>query len=160
MNGMQISFLLSMDEYTSKYFRGIVMRDTESLPLGAKQGLYILNTDVESGSGEHWCVAFFLEGGVCEFFDPFGSFPSVYQLDDILGKRESTTNVYNSICVQDIFSKACGHHCLFFSYYRCRGVSFSQVLKMYDFGDVKKNDRMVIDFITKFGTAYYPMKGI
>jgi hypothetical protein len=151
-----------MDEYTCKYFRGIVMRDSESLPYedSKKPGLYILNTDTESGKGEHWCAAFFLEGGRCEFFDPFGSYPSVYEFDEILSRRESVHNMYNSICMQDIFSKTCGHHCLFFSYFRCRGMPISEILKLYDPADVKKNDEMVVNFMVRFGSIYYPLKNV
>jgi hypothetical protein len=164
MNGLQISYLLSMDAYTSHFFRGIVMRDSGDLPYSKKvlenPGLYILNTDSEMGKGEHWCAAFFSEKGDCEFFDPFGSPPAVYQLDNILSMRQSEPNVYNIVCLQDVFSKTCGHHCLFFSHFRCRGMSFIDILKFYDQADVKKNDKMVIDFITKYGKEYYPMRNI
>jgi hypothetical protein len=152
-----------MDLYTARYFQGFAMRDSMGFHLGKNMktpGLYILNTDSESGKGEHWCVVFFSEKGECEFFDPFGSPPSVYQFDRILSTPYSSVNIYNPFCMQDLFSKTCGHHCLFFAYFRCRGVSFSEILKCYDQADVKKNDKMVTDFIVQFGRVYYPMKDI
>lgn len=157
MNGYQMSSFLSLDKYTSQYFGGFVLRDSKVLPLKEKKEVfYILNTDVESGNGEHWCVAFFTENN-CEFFDSYGMDPSVYNFDEVLSSRNSGSFVYNPFCVQDLFSKVCGHHCLFFAFHKCRGYSFDTIIRMYDFTDIKKNDEMVLKFVVQFGNCYNPM---
>jgi hypothetical protein len=156
MDGMQINVLLSLDRYTSKYFKGFGMRDSNELPdINKKKCLYILNTDTEEGPGEHWCVLFY-NGDYGEFFDPFGLPPHVYRFENILKLRKTRKFVYNSVQVQDLKSIACGHHCLFYAFHRCRGESLTDILKRYKHESYEKNDQMVVEYIRKFGNIYLP----
>lgn len=150
MNGLEMSYILSIDQYTSKYFKGFCMSDNVELPaLKSPTALYILNTDTLSGPGEHWCVAFFdHEEG--EFFDPFGQSPQTYNFQKLLDSRNFQTVTYNPLVVQSLTSTTCGHHCLFFALHRCRGYSMRAILRMYS-TDVSVNDDMVFNFIKKFG---------
>jgi hypothetical protein len=154
MDGMQMNVLLSMDQYTSKYFKGLAMRDSEYLPgIGKKRCLYILNTDTEEGRGEHWCVLFY-KGSEGEFFDPFGCPPEIYGFEKLLKLRKCKKFRYNSVPVQDLKSIACGHHCLFYAFHRCRGEQLSDILKKYN--ECRDSDAMVIEYIRKFGNIYLP----
>lgn len=157
MNGLQMSYFLSMDEYTSKFFKGIVMRDTSILPHHmAKPALYILNTDSEGGKGEHWCVAFF-ENKTCEFFDPLGMDPNFYGFMRIINTRDMENLMYNPVCVQDPLSICCGHHCLFFCFHRCRGYTLADIIGMYNPGNVSWNNSMVTNFTMHFGNWFKPL---
>lgn len=158
MNGAQISHLLSMDYFTGNIFDGFAMRDSKFLPGNENKtpALYILNTDLENGRGEHWCAAYYENDNV-EFFDPFGFPPSFHGFNDLLHSRNYNRCRYNPYCVQHPLSKFCGHHCLFFAHHRCRGLSFSSVLALYDKNDTQKNDHMVLDFVLQFGRNYRPL---
>lgn len=82
MNGHQLANFLSLDKFTSKYFKGLLMRNSSELPHKNEDTcLYVVNTDDVSGRGEHWCVAFF-SNEVCDFFDSFGQNPAVYGFDE------------------------------------------------------------------------------
>jgi hypothetical protein len=163
MNGYKIVRFLSADPYTARYFKGLAMRDTDSLP-GLKEKieknvnkgpfLYILNTDVETGRGQHWCVAYITQiGGRCDFFDPFGLPPSFYGFERLLYKYCSYI-VYSNKCVQGILSHACSHHCLLFSFYICRGYSMSSILSLYSDDDMHYNEKFVEGFVLQFGKEY------
>lgn len=157
MNGLQLSYFLSVDDHTSRFFKGIVMQDTELLPHGKSDpALYILNTDVESGRGEHWCAAFFY-GNNCEFFDPFGMPPDLYGFGRILKTRNFKFQLYNDVCVQSVSSICCGHHCLFFAYYRCRSLSFLELINKYRPEDLSWNDTMAKNFVVQFGNWFKPV---
>ena len=158
MNGLQLSHFLSMDKFASPIFKGLAMRDSCSLPREKDDpALYILNTDSKSGNGEHWCAIFYHKG-TAEFFDPLGFAPEVYNFGPLITSREVRSGWYNSTQVQHMFSNVCGHHCLFFSYHRSRGMGMSDILKMYDENDTKGNDNMVVEFVVQYGSSYYPSK--
>jgi hypothetical protein len=155
MNGGQIMAFLALDPGTSAVFQGLVMRDYPRLPsTGQKPALYILNTDVYAGEGEHWCAAYF-ENNTCEFFDPFGLPPETYGLDRVLNTKAVARRYYNSVRVQQLSSDTCGPHCLFYSFHRCRGYSLAEILKLYNNGgNVVKSDEKAEQFVLNFGKSY------
>lgn len=154
MNSLQLSNFLSLDKYTSQYFKGFGSVDSLALPHeNDVPALYILNTDVEAGKGEHWCLALYHGDGI-EFFDSFGMPPVIYGFERVLSTRRVSYCVYNPICVQNVTSKVCGHHCMFFAYHRCRGVSIDDILKIYHPWNTSVNDKMVLNFALKFGSLY------
>lgn len=161
-----MSHFLSMDPFTNPCFKGFAMRDASSLPgltdiYGANRWnlwrgpyLYILNTDVTSGKGEHWCVAFLDKlGGLFEFFDPYGFSPAFHGFEHLLAPH-CTKGIYSPTCVQGLLSSACGCHCLLFSWYRCRRYDMNKILNLYDENDMKRNDDMAIEFVEQFGKRY------
>lgn len=156
MNGYQIATFLTLDDKTSKCFQGFVMQDSMKLPLKSDKSssLVILNTDTESGRGEHWCVIF-LESNICnfEFFDPFGFTPSFYGVSHLFYEFDNNI-LYSKKCVQSPFSNVCGAHCLFYAYNRCRGKSMEEILSIYDW-NLDKNDFMVSNFVRQFGKIYH-----
>lgn len=150
MNGLEISYILSMDPYTSKFFKGFGMSDTRRLAFtNEPSALYILNTDSSSGPGEHWCVVFFKDYSA-EFFDPFGEPPETYNFPSLIRSRNFANLKHNPIQVQSISSTTCGQHCIFYALNRCRGYSMKEILNMYKAGDTAKNDEMVYNVVKKF----------
>ncbi len=155
MNGLQIVNFLSLDPFTGQIFGGLAMQDSPELPgLDRKKVMYVLNTDVLQGEGEHWCLVYFDEDRE-EFFDPFGNPPGLYGFDHLLRKRSQTKRrCHNKTCVQDLLGVSCGAHCLFFGFHRSRGKGMKDIVKMYHRTDLKANDAMVIDFVHDFGKSY------
>jgi hypothetical protein len=158
MDGLQLMHLLSMDAYTTKYFGGLAMRDSEDLPNPKlTPALYVFNTGLTSSKGEHWCAAFF-DNEKAEFFDPFGMSPMKYGFENLISKRRPlpTLHEYNPVCVQDPLSILCGHHCLFYAFHKCRGLSLSDILALYTPDDLTKNDDIALKFVLQFGSVYKP----
>lgn len=142
------------------------MKDSSSLPglreiYGAARWniwkgpyLYILNTDVTRGEGEHWCAAVLDKlGGVFEFFDPYGFSPELHGFEHLLAPL-CTRGTYSTKCVQGLLSSACGCHCLLYSWYKCRGYEMKSILNLYDHEVLEKNDDMAIKFVEQFGKRY------
>jgi|GWRWMinimDraft_3_1066011.scaffolds.fasta_scaffold02150_2 hypothetical protein len=72
----------------------------------------VANTDPHERPGEHW-VAFYFDGRVCEYFDPYGMPLQVYPaLHKRLRNAAVTCQV--STAVQPPLSSTCGHYCIFF----------------------------------------------
>ena len=135
MNEQQITEYLMSDEYTMKYFRGVMAYD--ELPIiNPPNGLYIVNTDISSGPGKHW-VCIFL-GDNCEYFDSLGNPPSelLYFI-----KKQGKVYVYSDKKLQGM-SDVCGDYCILFSYFRCRGVSMKNFVEMFT-NDTIYNDTLV-----------------
>lgn len=149
--------LLSLDPYTSRYFRGFAWKDSERLPFD-KDVLYVINTDSKAGKGEHWCVAASIGNEGSEFWDPYGSPPDVYELSHLWNVNSGVTR-YNPVCVQNLTSKFCGNHCLFYAFHKCRGYAMDEIVKRYDHADLQSNDRMVEKFVNQFGSGYKIGKG-
>ena len=162
MNGYKILHFLCADPCTSQHFKGFAMSDSKQLP-GLKNlntseingpYIFILNTDSENGAGEHWCVAYLEKvGGKCEFFDPYGIPPWFYGFDRLL-KKYSSGLVYSQKCVQCLTSRACSHHCLLYSFYRCRGYSMNEILNLYSDYDMHYNEKFAEKFVLQFGRHY------
>lgn len=150
MNGLEISHILSLDPYTSQYFKGFGMSDMLKLSFrNSPSALYILNTDTSSGPGEHWCAVYF-ENSKGEFFDPFGEPPESYNFPNLIESRSFAKMIHNPIRVQSLTSTTCGQHCIFYSLNRCRGSSMKEILNMYDIRNTAKNDEMVYNVVQKF----------
>lgn len=154
MDGLQMATLLSLDPYTSKYFKGFAWADTAKLPRKDGRELYILNTDKQEGPGEHWCAAFY-QDNIAEFFDPYGNPPAVYGFEKMLrdGMRGKEAQ-YNANCLQGLNSRVCGYHCVFYAFHRCRGFLLEQVVDLYNLSDMRKNDKMVERFVLMHGSGY------
>lgn len=155
MNGHQIVNFLSLDPFTGPVFGGLAMQNSPELPFVQRNKvMYVLNTDILQGAGEHWCIVYF-EGGKEEFFDPFGQSPNAYGFERLLNKRKQTKKCqHNTVCVQDLLGITCGAHCLFFGFQRCRGLTMREILALYDTSNPKGNDTMVAEFVLGFGRSF------
>lgn len=153
MQGDQIAQFMNMDWGTKSIWGGFVARDSQQLKdhRGKQDRLYVMNTDRSSGPGEHWCVGFLTSDGGMEFFDSYGCHPSMYGLDRLFPAPGLL--LVNTRMVQDLNSLACGHHCLFFAYFRSRGIDMEKIISLYG-DDTVENDRMVTDFVLQFGKVY------
>ena len=54
----------------------------------------------------------------------------------------------NKRVVQDVYSNACGYHCIFYAAHRCVGFDVSSIANMYT-NDSAFNDAIVEEFVRK-----------
>ena len=139
------------------------MQDYDKLPdaesvTAESPGLYIMNTDRRGGTGQHWCASFLTVNArnkrIGEFFDPYGFDPLVFGFRHFFTPPTCEYLIQSAKPVQGILSKACGFHCLFYAYHRCRGVPLTHILQYYDDVDMEKNEKLVMDFVLQFGKEY------
>lgn len=108
---------------------------------------FVINTDPSFLPGKHWVAVFFPSKSLPEFFDSFGKSPSHYS-DSILNfliEKNSRGFVYNSKCIQSTHSSYCGMFCLYYLYFRIRGIRFEKVLERFG-KNLEHNDLIVSDF--------------
>jgi hypothetical protein len=109
-----------------------------------------LNTDLSSGPGEHWCVAFFPDKQTCEYFDPFGMSPKVeksHNFFPLLCQNGANQILYSTKQVQSIHEGTCGQHCVYFACLRSQGISMSEIVNNYYSDNLALNDKKVVDFV-------------
>ena len=107
----------------------------------------VANTEIQSREGRHW-VAFFLQrNGHVEYFDSYGLPPTVPEFVQFLRRHAKSWN-YNNLPRQGLGSDTCGHHCLFYLWHRCHGLTSSEVLHLLD-RDPAKNDDVVRSFVKR-----------
>ena len=116
----------------------------KNLKLCSLPALIVCNTDSSSRPGEHWIVLYVDESYIGEYFDSVGRFVlDVNCTDWIWNEKQS----------QSVFSKLCGHYCIFYCLYRGRGVNVRKVAKMFT-KDTSLNDSIVHNFVFKFERFY------
>lgn len=134
------------DDLMLKAFGGIYPSD--KLPrIGYSGKCCFINSDPSFLPGRHWMCVFFPENTYPEFFDSLGRCPSYYsnRIARFIGKEY----LYNSIRLQAHNSSTCGLYCLYFFYFRVRGISYVDILKSFS-SDLEHNDSVVIDFYRDF----------
>ena len=109
-------------------FNGVFARDR--LPLRRKNGGYIINFDLFSQPGSHW-VAVYVHGDLVEYFDPFGRAPHHTEILFFLGNNFT----FNSVQLQPIFSKYCGHYCIYYLIQRHYNNSSNSIVKILQRSD-------------------------
>ena len=76
---------------------------------------FIVNTNVQSQRGKHWCAFYVNESGETEFFDSYGYPPKEYSHFFTLWMEENSKHqTFNTVQIQSEYSSVCGLYCLFF----------------------------------------------
>ena len=144
MNTTEIERFLANDKRTAYHFRGVYACD--KLPLDAPtSSLYICNTDHSYSPGEHWIAIYIDDKRRAEFFDSFGMHPTVWHFESFLN-RNSKSWTCNITRVQNLFSNACGYHCIFYGVHRCSGFDMNAIINMFTI-DTAYNDAVVKQFV-------------
>ncbi len=113
-----------------------------------RPGCMIINEDDSGKPGSHWVAVFILTENKCEYFDTYGRGRATPRIEKFLAKFDV---LQGSRQVQSTFSTACGQHCIYYLYNRCRGIPFTAILDSYS-DNQQQNDEMVTDFVnTHFG---------
>ncbi len=133
MDTCQLMDAVSQDFIMKDIFIGVFPRDLVPSHRGAAS--LIANTDKSDESGTHW-VAMYKDKTSCDYFDSYGNVPFENKF-----LRENFS--CNKNVLQSPYSDVCGHYCLYFLYYRCRGYSLNEIVQ-----NLKINgDDIVKDFV-------------
>lgn len=105
----------------------------------------VVNTQSDDKPGQHW-VAVHMTKFTSFYFDSFG-LPALEP--DILKylKHRSRTVVYNSTCIQHMYSISCGLFCIAFVKHVKSKKSFISFINQFSMSNLSKNDRLVLKLI-------------
>lgn len=130
MDTQQIDELLRRNETTKGYFLGVYAAD--QLPdtkISQDVWLLVCNCCPIDLPGEHWIAMFGNARQEIDVFDSFGFPPNVYDgVHQFLRNQEPSLITYNTQQLQSFESDACGPYCLYFAYYRARGLSLCDIV--------------------------------
>lgn len=108
----------------------------------------IVNTDIHSKPGKHWC-AFYLEtSGKVDFFDSYGFDTGYYNQSWKYWVRNRSVT-YNNIRIQSDYSDVCGLYCLYFLRQRLLGQTMDDIVNRFDEENHSLNDYYVYDRMTR-----------
>ena len=146
MNELQIKRILESDARTRGSFRGVFSRN--ELPIRAPTtSLYVCNTDPYNKPGEHWVTIYIDNNRRGEYFDSFGMSPLFDEFVTFLNNNTKSWT-HNKRVVQDVYSSACGFHCIFYVVHRCVGFDVGSIANMYTH-DTAFNNAIVEKFVRK-----------
>ena len=109
--------------------------------------LYVCNTDPNHKPGEHWVTIYINNDRRGEYFDSFGMPPLFDEFVTFLNNNTKSWT-HNKRVVQDVYSSACGYHCIFYAVHRCVGFDVGSIANMYT-NDTILNDTIVEEFVRK-----------
>ena len=113
---------------------------SDKLPASVSQypALYIANVDTSDKPGSHWVGFHFTKEQEGENFDSYGARPSKYSgTFTTFLNNNSNQWIFNTVTLQSIYSKVCGHYCLYFALYRSRQISMSTICIVFLITHVK-----------------------
>ena len=143
MNTNQIERLLKNDPYTRRIFKKACAKD--QLQHVTYPSAYVINTHPSSKPGEHWIAVFFDNNGKGEYFDSYGLPPDMLGFAGFMNQN-STSWISNKETIQSLSSKVCGHYCVYFILFRCRGLRMHTITAHFS-SNLAENDRRIASFI-------------
>ena len=156
MDTIQLTLTLRKDNFTRGLFQGEYPSDQPPLSVLHYQALFIANVDTSDKPGSHWVGFYFTKEQEGEFLDSYGSPPSKYSgTFTTFLNNNSDQWTFNTVTLQSISSKVCGHYCLHFSLYRSRHISMSTIVHRFS-KNTSKNDSLVKRFIEKHFPIGFP----
>ena len=149
MNSTQLAIILKKDKYTRAVFQGVYPSDKLPTRVSSFPALFIANVDTSEKPGSHWVAFYFTKDRKGEFFDSYGLPPGNYAgtFSSFLNNNSNGWS-FNSVTLQSIDSKVCGHYCLYYALFRSRQVSMSTILHRFS-SNKSRNDFLVQRFIEK-----------
>lgn len=147
MNTLQIERLLKKDSQSKKIFKKVCALDQLEAP--TYPSAYVINSDPIDEPGEHWIAIYFDRWGRGEYFDSYGLPPAVTGLTAYMDRYSLKKWIYNRKTLQSLFSSVCGHYCVYFILFRCRGIPLHAITSSFT-SNLTENDRTVSQFICKF----------
>ena len=149
MDTVQLTIILRKDRYTRGVFQGVYPSDKLPTSVSSYPALFIANVDTSDKPGIHWVAFYFAKEREGEFFDSYGLPPSNYTgtFTSFL-TNNSNSWIFNTVTLQSVNSKVCGHYCLYFALFRSRQVNMSMIVHRFS-GSKSRNDFLVKRFIEK-----------
>ena len=111
--------------------------------------MFIANVDTNEKPESHWVAFYFTKDREGEFFDSYGLTPINFAgtFTRFLNNYSKKWNL-NSMTLQSMKRKACGHYCLYYALFRRRNVSLSTIVHRFS-NNKLRNDFLVKRFIEK-----------
>ena len=132
MGSIQLTLILSNDKFTRGVFHGVYPSDQLPVSVSHYPALFIANVDTSDKPGSHSVAFYFTKEQEGEFFDSYGSPPSKYSgTFTTFLNNNSNQLTFNTVTLQSIYSKVCGHYCLYFALYRARQISMSTIVHLF-----------------------------
>ena len=131
--------LLKWCKYLNIPTKDVLSRDG-NVPHNHKQTLFIYNLEPSYMSGSHW-VATYVKNRVINYFDSFGMPPFQEMVNH--AKRENLTLLHQSDQIQNLQTTTCGYFCLYFLNEMKNGISYYDLLKVFNNQDTLKNEKFI-----------------
>ena len=129
MDGGEIEDYMTKDPLIKPYFKGVYATDEiERLDFNPPY-IIIVNTQPSYLDGKHW-ICMFIDQQEKEYFDSLGN-PPLPTMKRFLTKMGGCYQ-FNKERLQHPSTNSCGHFCLYYSYYKCRGYSMKDILNKFN----------------------------
>ena len=153
MNTIELSLILRRDKYSRAVFQGVFPSDKLPSSVLSYPALFIANVDTSDKPGSHWVAFYFTKDREGEYFDSYGQPPSSYSrtFTNFLDNN-SNSWIFNTVTLQSINSKVCGHYCIYYALFRCRDINMSTIVHRFS-NNKRRNDFLVKRFVEK----YFPL---
>ena len=156
MNTTQSECCISCDSVLNDGVIGVFAADR--LPKHRLERRYgiIVNTDIHSNPGKHWCAIYNDGEGHIVFFDSFGRTPAQNSAHIMrwINKRVKTLE-YNKMQLQSGQSNVCGLYSILFLRQQLLGMSLQEFVDEVNYSDLHINDMFVFRrFFTCLFTLY------
>ena len=158
MNNFSLVVSALLNRTSSCAFKRVYPSDQLPTSVSSYPALFIANVDTSEKPGSHWVAFYFTKDKEAEFFDSYGLPPSNYTgtFTSFLNNNSSSWK-FNTLTLQSMTSKVCGHYGLYFALFRCRNISMSSIV--YRFSNNKqRNDFLVKHFIEKHFPVIFQKK--
>ena len=158
MDTVQLTLVLRKDRFTRRVFQGVFPSDKLPTSVSSYPALFIANVDTSDKPGSHWVAFYFTKDREGEFFDSYGLPPTNYSKTFTrFLKNNSNSWIFNTVTLQSINSKVCGHYCLYFALCRSRQVNMSTIVNRFS-SNKSRNDFLVKRFIEKRFLCTVPLR--
>ena len=124
---------------------GVLSRD-QTVPHNHKMALFIYNLEPSYMGGSHW-VSTHVKNGEINYFDSFGLPP--FQEIVNHAKKKNLTLIHQNNQIQALNTMTCGYFCLYFLNEMNKGVSYFDLLQVFDVHDTEKNEKFIERYFKK-----------
>ena len=148
MYSWEIKNILLNDHVVRRQFGGIYAADTAPETFSRRPVFFVINTDKHDQPGKHWVLMYFPKTGYPEFFDSFGREPSFYtrRFRRVLLTRSRRFG-YNNVQIQQSGTFTCAHFCIYYLYFRCRGLQMNSIINSFNKLNLHANELKVTNFV-------------
>lgn len=126
MDSNEIDKLLRHHQMTRRYYIGCFGSDQIPTSSVNYPHCMVVNTDRAGMIGEHWIAVFVVDAQRAEYYDSFGQWPPVENIDNYLAHFKYIENNHHAF--QSQYSGSCGRHAIYFLIRRCSGMRFSEIM--------------------------------
>ncbi len=135
MNTTEIDDYMEKDPYIRRYYGGTLAKD--QLPIYVTNGpkIYVLNLQNSNQPGNHWITMWMDK--IPEYFDSLGEGP-IEEFQNYLIVHGPKFK-FNFKRLQNYGSDVCAKYCIFYSYLKCRGYTFKDIMELFS-NDLLLND--------------------